>query len=195
MALPERRDPDERRTEIQRDWENRRVEEREAAAGGWFAWWWLWMLILVAIVWFAGWGWGGYGGWWGWGGSRPVATTNNVRVAAEGAPLLDATNKTAFVGKLVTLNPVQVQTKVNDQVLWVGGNNTSPMLVVLTGADNSAANAKVGQGDWISAYGSVEKAPPAAQAKQQWSLDDNGTKRLEQQGAYLQATQVQKVQH
>ncbi len=200
MALPQRRDPDERQAEMERDVERRRIE-RETAAGGLLAWWWLWLLIIIAIIWFGGWGWGGYGGWWGWGAPRNAAmpaTQNGAaspQVSGPAAALLNATDKQAFVGRSVTLNSVQVKTKVNDHILWIDSNNTTPMLAVLAGADNTTANANVGEGDWVDVIGIVQKAPPAAQAQKEWGLDNDAAKRLEQQGAYLQATQVQKVPH
>jgi hypothetical protein len=51
----------------------------------------------------------------------------------------------------------------------------------------------VGNGDRVNVSGTVEKAPAADQAKQQWHLSDDAAKRLEQQGVYLSATQMEKV--
>jgi hypothetical protein len=45
----------------------------------------------------------------------------------------------------------------------------------------------------VSVTGAVQKAPSAQEAKQQWHLDDGAAKRLESQGVYLSATQVEKV--
>jgi hypothetical protein len=82
---------------------------------------------------------------------------------------------------------------VSDTVLWVGPRDEQSLLVVLSGADNTTKNAGVGNGDRVNVSGTVEKAPAADQAKQQWHLSDDAAKRLEQQGVYLSATQMEKV--
>ena len=65
MATPQRSFPDEPRPELQRV-EPRRVEEGAIVPtrrkNGLF-WTWI-VLFIVAMVWFCGWGFGGYGGWW-----------------------------------------------------------------------------------------------------------------------------------
>src|SRR5579884_2024976 len=175
MALPQRRDAfdDQRRQAEEMD---RRRIAAENAGTAWFAWWWIWLLIIIAIIWFAGWGWGGYGGWW-WGGARGVAVqnvnqANPAQITGRGVAVLNATDKQAFVGQPFRVSNVPVQNKINNQVLWIGANNNSGLLVVLTGTDNSAANAGIQQGTRVNVTGTVEKAPPAAQARQQWSLSN-----------------------
>lgn len=182
-------------------------------------WWWLWVLILIAIVWFGGWGWGGYGGWW-WAANRR-RTVVVVQPAGSGIAVLNASNKAAFVGQQFDLSNVPVTKKVSNRVFWVGTNNSAPTLLVLTAAtrngaqpsnatevsnNNHSANTGVAGNDTgssayngngtaphqiISAKGTVEKAPEAEQAKREWNLSDSGTKRLENQGAYMQATELQ----
>ena len=191
MALPQRRDPYEERRELQ-EIERRRIEE-ERTGGWWWSWWWIWLLIIFAAIWFAGWGWGGYGGWW-WGAPRTTVVAQPAgQLSGPGVAVLNATNKTAYVGQSFQIRDVPVQSKASNQALWIGMNNTSPMLVVLTGAGNTAANANIGQGNRIDVTGTVEKAPTAGNVNKSWGLDNNGVKRLEQEGAYVQATQVQKV--
>jgi hypothetical protein len=182
-------------------------------------WWWLWVLILIAIVWFGGWGWGGYGGWW-WAANRR-RTVVVVQPAGSGIAVLNASNKAAFVGQQFDLSNVPVTKKVSNRVFWVGTNNSAPTLLVLTAAtgngaqpsnatevsnNNHSANTGGAGNDTgssayngngtaphqiISAKGTVEKAPEAEQAKREWNLSDSGTKRLENQGAYMQATELQ----
>lgn len=196
MALPQRRDPYDDRPEL-REVERRRYE---AGGGGWFlGWWWIWMLIFIGLFWFAGWGWGGYGGWW-WGPGRGAAygapNVNQVNaraVSGDGAAILDATDKMDYLGKTFQVRNAHVQDIVNDHVLWLTGNGSAPMLAVLTGKGNSLANAKVGKGDRVDVIGQVEKAPPASAAQENWKLDKDQTDQLEQQGAYVAATQVQKL--
>lgn len=196
MALPQRRDPEEQqRRQLELERLEREPEIDRAGAGSWWlAWWWIWVLILLAIVWFGGWGWGGYGGWW-LGRPRAVAVQTANGPQGQGIAVLNATDKQAFVGQRFQIRNVPIQKKVSDHVLWIGINNAAPMLVVLTGTGNNAANASLEQGDLVNITGTVEKAPDSAQAKQQWSLNDDGAKRLQQHGAYIQAAQVEKVQH
>lgn len=193
--------------------DNRRVERDDIGRGGGAGWIWIWIwiiIIIILVVWFGGWGWGGYGGWW-WGnrnvrvvqplngngnnagainngaGAEPLPTGNGVAV-------LNATDKTPFVGKPFSVSNVPVQNKVNDHVLWVGSNNSTPMLVVLTGPGNNAANANISNGNRVDITGTVEKAPPKDQAQHNWQLGDDDANRLEQEGAYIQATQVTQTQ-
>jgi hypothetical protein len=146
MALPQRRDPNEERR-IQEQ-ERRRIETDPGVTGGGFGWWWLWLLIIIAIIWFAGWGWGGYGGWW-WGRRAPAtgvyapvngsgangtatnANGNGANGAAaaiptgEGVAILNATNKSQFIGQKVDIRDVRVNNKINDHALWIGNNNSN----------------------------------------------------------------------
>lgn len=180
------------------------------AGAGW-VWIWVWIvIIIILVVWFGGWGWGGYGGWW-WGNRsvrvvQPLNGNNNNEGAinngaanngagnalptGSGVAVLNATDKHPFIGKPFQVNRIPVQNQVNDHVLWVGENNSAPMLVVLTGAGNNTANANISQGNLVDITGTVEKAPPKDQAKKQWQLGDDDANRLEQEGAYIQATQV-----
>lgn len=175
--------------------DTRDVDRAVGAGVGWgWTWIWVWLLILafiVAIVWFGGWGWAGYGGWW-W-GNRNAQVTQPAAVSTmngSGVAVLNATNKQPFVGRPFSVRNVPVQTVVNDHAMWVGASGASPMLVVLAGNNNTAANTNISQGSRIDINGTVEKAPPAAQAKQQWSLSDDDANQLEQQGAYIQANEV-----
>lgn len=210
MASPQRPDPNEPRRDY-RDYEDlkRARMERRTSAGAGFAWWWaFWIIIIGLAVWWAGWGWGGSGGWW-WGnragnppaygtpygnGSTTPPAANQAAVNGPGLDILNATDKNPYIGKPFQANDVPVQQQVNDHAMWVGENNATPMLLVLTGSGNTAANAHIGQGSLINITGTVEKAPPQQQAQQQWALSDDGAKRLEQQGAYIQAGQVHTVQ-
>lgn len=190
MALPQRKDPDE---EVRLREVNRRERVNDVRDAG-FAWVWIWWVIFILIIvgWFGGWGWGGYGGWWGWGGAR-TRTVQQVTRPANTNAILDATNRQAFLGQTISLTNTQVLHKVNDTEFWVGPRDEQSLFVVLAGADNSTKNAGVGEGDQVSVTGAVQKAPSAQQAKQQMHLDDDAAKRLESQGVYLSATQVEKV--
>jgi len=190
MALPQKRDPDKEVRLREVDRSERINDVRDAG----FAWAWIWWVVFILIIfgWFGGWGWGGYGGWWGWGGARTRTAQQLTRPAATNA-ILDATNRQAFLGQTISVTNTQVLHKVNDTEFWVGPRDEQSLFVVLAGADNSTQNAGVGEGDQVSVIGTVQKAPGAQQAKQQWQLDEDAAKRLESQGVYLSATQVEKV--
>lgn len=190
-ASPQNPDP-RKRDNVHPIREARRVD-REVGGGIRYAWTWIWVWLVilaffVAIVWFGGWGWAGHGGWW-WAnrsvGVQPVANPTGPGLAA-----LTATNKQPFIGGPFNVRGVPVQTVVNDHALWIGENNRGSMLVVLTGANNTVANANIAQGDPINVTGTVRKAPDTATARQQWSLTDDDANLLERQGAYIQATAV-----
>lgn len=217
MASPQRPDPNELRRshdDLERERLARaRMDRRTVGAG--FAWWWVfWIIIIALAIWWAGWGWGGSGGWW-WGGrGRTVPTYGTLNpgtantgtnantgaggaqgvISGPGLSILTATDKQPYIGKPFQVNNVPVQNQVNDHVLWIGANNSTPMLVVLAGNGNTAANAHIGSGSMIDVTGTVQKAPPQAQAQQQWQLSGDDAAQLERQGAYIQATQVHTVQ-
>lgn len=196
MALPQRKeDP----VEHQQPLGDVREVDREVGGGAWSRLW-IWIIIaaaIVCIVWIA-WGFGGTGGWW-WGNRThtPVASLvtsgpagTNPLPTGTGVAVLNAGNKQAYIGQPFNAQNVRVQSKVNNNAMWVGGKNT-PMLLIMGGAaNNSAADTHIAQGEAINVTGTVEKAPPANQAKSQWQLSDDDVNQLEQQGAYIQATQV-----
>lgn len=209
MASPQQRpDPDRNR----RDYEDlqRARMQRRATAGAGFAWWWFfWIIIIALAIWWAGWGWGGSGGWW-WGGrtrntpaygsntapgnTNPAPGANQTVISGPGLNVLNATDKNQYIGKPFQVNDVPVQKQLNNHAMWIGANNGTPMLVVLTGNGNTAANAHISQSSLINVTGTVQKAPPQAQAKNQWKLSEDDANQLERQGAYIQATQVHTVQ-
>jgi len=153
--------------------------------GGWHAWWWVWLVfILVMIFWFAGWGWWGHGGWW-WGNQRAVV----VEVTGPGLAVLNAANRQAYVGRPFQANGVVVRARVNNHAYWIGIRNSAPMLVVTTAAPS--ATSAIARGSRVSVTGTVQKAPPPNQAKQNWGLNQNQTDRVEHQGAYVQASMIQ----
>lgn len=183
----------------------------QRAASGWVAWWWIWLLIIIGMVWFGGWGWGGYGGWW-WGArnragylqpmnpatnGQQYSNARNVSIQphGQGVAVLDATDKQSFVGQKFDASNVVVSKKVNNHALWISANtsnNNGPeMLVVLSGQDNNASNAAIHDGERVTVTGNVIKAPAEGTAKKDWSLSEDGAKRLEQEGAYIQASQVE----
>ncbi|MGH9736053.1 MAG: hypothetical protein ACRD8A_15855 [Candidatus Acidiferrales bacterium] len=191
MATPDNRNPNQRKQDadlrdiekidVRRGWYGR-------GGGGW-VWLWIWVIIIVvAFFWYAGWGWGAYGGWWGWSGRTHVVATSGSGVA-----VLNSNNKAVYVGQRFDLRGARVQTAVTNTVFWVGDGRSRPMLLVVT--NNPAVNpVPITTGDVIAASGTVEKAPPAAQAKNQWHLNDTGVQQLEAEQAYLQSPSVSQLQ-
>lgn len=197
MAAPQRKYDDT--PQRQQPLGDVREVDREVGGGVWSRLW-IWIVIaaaIVCIIWIA-WGFGGTGGWW-WGNrNHPSVASeiNNGPSAAHplptgsGVAVLNANNKQAYIGKAFDAINVTVRNKVNDNALWVGRQG-SPMLVILGAAGASASNANIASGEAINVTGTVLKAPPAQQAKSQWKLSDDDVNQLEQQGVYIQATQVQ----
>jgi len=176
---------------------------------------WIWVsiaIIIILVIWFEGFGWGGYGGWW-WGShphtavvphnenaipanpppgiGQPEAGGSHAALGGDGVQILTAADKHHFIKQPFVIRHVPVQKVNNDRAFWIGANNSDTMLVVLTG--NAASN-KIQQGERVNLSGRVSRAPSADQAKRMWSLSDEEAKRLEQQGAFVQATQVQTEQ-
>lgn len=216
MALPEKRN----RTELPNalnDLGDQRSVER-VTRGGW-RWWWIWPAVLAVALWWAGWGWGGTGGWW-WGRmsthntripAHGAATTETIANAGAqqtidrepltnslgrgpaqtmtgpGVTILKAHNKQAFVGKQFAANDIPVQQKLNDHAMWIG--EKQPMLAVVNRASHGVA-ARVVHGAVVDAKGTVEKAPPAAQAEREWGLNHAQATRLERDGAYLDVSEL-----
>lgn len=194
MATPQRQ-PDQ--TPRQRELENMQHGgvEREVSSGWRFGFWWLWILVIVGI-WYVGFGWGDHGGWFRAGRrAANVQPTNDAQLSGPGLPILNANNKQNYVGQAFEIRNVPVEKRAGNQAMWIGSaTNSTPMLLVATGAANNAASAAILPGQRVDANGKVVKAPPAAEAKQEWSLSDNGVQQLEQEGAYIAATQVSRVQ-
>lgn len=216
--MPDRNDRDHQRFE---NLEPRCSDGYQATGGAW-AWWWVWFIIPVcAFIWFAGWGWGSHGGWW-WGSRRlagqyggangavyngPVGTpigsgqgyngrgSGTAGQAGANAPaVLVASNKREFEGQPLQVRGAPVTKKISNDVFWVGSNSSAPLLVVINPPASQALAGKIAPGESVNVSGTVEKAPPAAEAEKDWGLDDVGTRRLEQEGAYLNATGASQAQ-
>lgn len=186
--------------------ERRKVEQE---VGGGMRWGWIWtatVIIIILVVWFGGFGWGTSGGWWA---SRsaprlepapnanlqqdpapvtPDQQPSGVTLGGNGVQILASTHKSALVGQPFDIRNVPVVEKDGDQALWVGAKSMEPMLVVLVGNDAAKAEAVVVQGSRVDLTGVVERAPSTEIARRQWQLSADGAKRLEQEGAYGQAT-------
>jgi hypothetical protein len=217
MADRRERVPKNARTELDDLGDQRQVES--SSRGGW-RWWWVWPVIIALVLWWAGWGWGSTGGWW-WGrshsqntaisappgarttetpanaGAQQPLTSNgaapqNSSATGAGVQVLAAENKAQFIGQPFQVSDVPVQQKVNDRVMWIGSSTVKPMLAVLS---SNSGDKNVNAGSVVNATGSVEKAPPAAQAERQWSISAQDAQRMENEGAYIQVSQLTVPQH
>lgn len=172
-------DPDRRRLENER-----RLEGSSAA---WFGWWWLWIVIIILFFgWFAGWGWGSYGGWWGWGNrGRAVLVEPTRTVIAVGVPQL-LNNSQSFSGRQITVPSSTVQEVVAPHEIWIGPSSNQAVLVTLA----DATGAPVNKGDTVQVTGTVQNAsnPP-----NNLKLDNNGQKQLQSDGVYIVASNVHPV--
>lgn len=163
-----------------------------------FVWWVIfWVGILILALWWAIWGWAGTGGWWWAGRARSTTTytpqtTGRPAMTGPGVAVLEAADKHPFAGKYFQASDVPIQGVAGQNAIWIGPDNAQPMLVILSG---NASEAGIAKGGLIDVTGTVENAPPLAQARQQWSLSGADAARLEQQGAYIQARQVYAIHH
>jgi hypothetical protein len=176
----------EREQQQRLDEQARRVEAEERAGWGWFGWWWLWIIVLIFIIWFGGWGWWGYGGWWGWGGRAGYAARYQG-VVPDSLVVLTSPDKQSYIGRQIALNNVQVQGTAGQRGYWIGPNGNRRLLVV--GGNTGAVKLQAGQ--LVSVNGTVERAPTAQQAQAEWGISSDEAARLEKDGVYIQAGQLQ----
>lgn len=163
-----------------------------------FAWWWLLLIaaIIFGLAW-AIWGWSGTGGWWSAGRARTEPSANTSQraqpmIRGMGVEILTAPNRRPFAGRNFQVSTVPVIGKSDNQAVWIGTHTAPPMLLILNGSPASHAN--IVPGTLLDVSGTVEKAPPAAQASKQWHLSGSATSQLENQGVYIQATKVYVIQ-
>lgn len=119
----------------------------------------------------------------------PVGATPRAAVTGTGVAVLDASNKSAFVGQNFQIQGIPVQKDASAHAVWIGTNNTrnaGPMLLILPkGITN------VPQGAILNASGTIEKAPPVKTAEHEWSLSGADARLLAREGAYVQAAGIQ----
>lgn len=163
-----------------------------------FAWWWvvLTAAVIFGLAW-AIWGWSGTGGWWSAGRVKNQPPPNvsqraQPMIQGMGVEILTALNRRPFIGRNFQVTTVPVISKTSSRAVWIGTKTTPPMLLILNG--NSAANSNIVKGSLLDVTGTVEKAPPAAEAQRQWNLSGSATSDLEMQGAYIQGTNVIAIQ-
>ncbi|MEO8725511.1 MAG: hypothetical protein ABI383_05255 [Acidobacteriaceae bacterium] len=174
----------------------RRLGYRRNAGWGWgglWVWLWIWILIIIFFGWFGGWGYGGYGGWWGWGGRRAVVV-QPIQLQNSTLATLTAPDKSSYIGKQVTLSQVQIQGSAGDSAWWVGPSNMQELLVVtpqnVHPTKSGGAQTTLNNGDLVNITGTVKQAPPTQQAQQHWGLSSDDATRLDNQGVYVEASNL-----
>ncbi|HEX8710690.1 MAG TPA: hypothetical protein VF730_02370 [Terracidiphilus sp.] len=194
MASPQRVGPDDPRYQSDNPQSRRLEKTPERRRRVWYWWWGFWIVIFAAAI---GWGiWGAVGGngWWFLGRPNP-SNVKGPPMNGQGVAALQSPNKQAFVGQKFQANFVPVQKKISDTVFWVGAKNSTPMLLVIKNSDaanrngpSKKVNLTIEKGNLIDITGTVEKAPPQAQAQQQWKLSSSDAARLAREGGYIDAT-------
>lgn len=172
-----------------------------------FAYAWMVLALLLAF-WYIGFGWGDSGGWI-WGHRNASATGATAGDLNAGLVILEVANKQDYIGQSFQIRNVAVDHWSSDQAVWIGSRHSYlPMLLVFPAASplapravgptgsGSSAGASAGTGTgakvlYLNVSGKVMKAPPTAQAQQQWKLSDDDVDQLEQEGVYILATGVQ----
>lgn len=192
MASPQRPNPDVPQPHFEPELHTKHAPRTPGQRVA-FAWWWLLLIaaVIFGLAW-AIWGWSGTGGWWSAGRARTEPTNISQRaqpmVRGMGVEILTAINRRPFAGRNFQVSTVPVISKSNNQAVWIGTKTTPPMLLILNGS--TASDGNIVPGTLLDVSGTVEKAPPAAQASTEWNLSSGDTSQLENQGVYIQATKV-----
>ncbi|HEX3985578.1 MAG TPA: hypothetical protein VHX13_03120 [Acidobacteriaceae bacterium] len=179
---------------------------------GWrFGYSWI-LLLLILGFWYVGFGWGDSGGWiWGH-RNAPIPVSSDSGVNGTGIAILEVANKQDYVGQSFQISDVSVDHGSGNGAVWIGSRHSylpmllilppgSPLASALTDAaapdmgalgDSASGAARV---QHLDVTGRIMKAPPTAQAQQQWKLSDEDVDQLEEEGVYIQASKVQLAAH
>lgn len=177
-----------------------------------------WIIVFLILgFWYVGFGWGNSGGWiWGNRTASVIPVANDGDLSGPGVAILEVANKQDYVGQTFQVRNVPVDHWSGNRAVWIGSRHSYlPMLLILSSASpvapqiagaGSSGNPGKGQSadsapgalpnvQRIDVTGKIAKAPPTAQAQQQWSLSDEDVDQLEEEGVYIQATTVQPAKH
>lgn len=165
------------------------------------------LLCLVLVFWYVGFGWGDSGGWL-WGHRHAaVPVTNSGDLSGTGVAILEVANKQDYIGQSFQVSNVSVDHWSGSRAVWIGSRHSYlPMLLILPsapsfapatpGGDTAVAPGSGQSGSSparvqrLDVSGRIMKAPPLAQAQQQWHLSDEDVNQLEEEGVFIQATSV-----
>lgn len=188
--------------------ESRAVQLPPASRRRWRNGYWWVLLAVIAGFWYVGLGWGNSGGWiWGH-EAAPAAGANDGELNGSGLVILEVANKQDYIGQTFQIRNVAVDHWSDERAVWIGSRHSYlPMLLVFpsasplapksaVGSETASTDATVDSGpgakvQHLNVTGNVMKAPPTAQAQQQWKLSDEDVDQLEEEGVYIQATSVQ----
>lgn len=152
--------------------------------------WLLGVILIGAFFYWIAWGWEGTGGYWWHHQATPAHSENGNAIKGNGLNALNATDKQTYIDQNFQVTNVPIQQKVSDRVYWIGPAGEPPMLVVVTGNANSADMKQLTAGTLADVAGRISKAPPASEARSQWSLSNADLARLEKEGAYVRASEM-----
>lgn len=204
----QKRDPQQQQRQLE-NLEQQLRDQRPSVRPVWRSLWiWPVLVVLVGLLW-----WGFWGGGWFWNrvheggnnvrptannqlslqnGDQPVTTTkqNDNRTAA----LLNSTDKQQFIGQSLEIVRTPVLQRVSDSMFWLGSkDDPAPVLVVMAGRAQNAKNANLHEGETMNVVGQVQKAPTVQQATKGWHLSHSSAQRLQQEGAYIEASEVEPI--
>ena len=94
------------------------------------------------------------------------------------------------VGRQASLDRVEIREVTSPRTFWFGPEDREPVFAVLDPDVRRAGGAEIAAGASIALIGLVRPSPPAAQAIQQWQIDESTAQALEQRGIYLHVTEV-----
>ncbi|MGA7523001.1 MAG: hypothetical protein WBW84_10995 [Acidobacteriaceae bacterium] len=170
-----------------------------------------WVIVgLILGFWYVGFGWGNSGGWiWGNGNrNATVRVAEDGDVSGPGVVILEVANKQDYIGQSFQVRNVAVDHWSGNRAVWIGSRHSYlPILLILPSASplapavTSAASSgspetgPSGRVQRLDVTGSIMKAPPTAQAQQQWNLSDDDVDQLEGEGVYIQASTVRPAKH
>ena len=103
--------------------------------------------------------------------------------------LWTASDPSQLAGQALTVNDVPVRNETG-KALWIGYNDLAHVLVVPTDA---TALDKIEAGQRVTFSGTVEKMPPADQARKQWSLPPDMQAQLAREPVYINAARVEQA--
>ena len=94
------------------------------------------------------------------------------------------------VGRKASLDGVPIRQRTSARTFWIGSDDDSLTFVVLDPDVKQGADVRIEPGARVTLIGLVRPAPAAAQAMQQWSVDEATARALVARGTYLHATEV-----
>ena len=190
--------PEHPRREVDQTRTRTRYDERERRRGG--TPWWVWLLGLAALGLIAFMIFQGLNDDSSTAGGTTSGTTSQGAgteagtpgaVVADGTDLLatsaDAQTLGGYEGSQVEATDVTVESVTGDETFWVGESSDERLFVFLNLSGESGPD--IDAGDEVSFSGTVEPLPVDFESRFDISADE-GAGQLEEQGRYLQVTDI-----